>query len=227
MKHKTIITRLCYFLNEGYGINKALAELGLTPTYLTERCRRTDRVKLHQAHQIYREGLEREIVQRARLGRDITRLERALNNLPFLSLPGDDEDEERVHRRWERRNFPSDVDDDFNRFVPQGAAVDVGRLVDLGRGDVEDFEDEEDASEASSAPRSRPQTSVTPFAALSARPPEDANRRRPEPEPEPKLTWYRLFTGRAQLRDEDGNVVRTVMPGQSGYPHERQFINWK
>lgn len=232
MNHKGIVARLCHFLSQGYGINEALAELGLTTNYLTERIRRIDRSKLHQARACYVEGLQRELVQRARLGRACGRLKQVIDDLPELDIPGDDKDEARAYREWRRRNFASDDGVAFGWPVNQSLG-EVRRLLQ-NSGDVEDDEDD-DATETVSSPASEapasslrgPQTSVTPFAAISSRPPEDANQRRPEPEPEPKLTWYRLFTGRAQLRDEDGNVVRTVMPGQSGYPHERQFINWK
>ena len=249
MKHKTIITRLCYFLNKGYGINEALAELGLTSTYL-EHTRRADRVKFHQAHQVYRERLQREIVNRARLGRDITRLERALDNLPLLSLPKDDQDEE---REWRRRNSTSDDEEFISHngsyleapYIPE--ILSQINLLAESSDDSEDAEDEPEdkpakdpprrprkhlppepgpkpAGEATPAPRSRPQASDTPFAALS-RPPEDANQRPPEPEPDPALHWVRLFTGRAIGRDADGRVVRTILPGEPDYPH--QFINWE
>lgn len=236
MKHKTIVTRLCYYVIQGHGINESLHELGLTPTYL-ERLRRSDRVKLHQAHSIYREGLQRDLANRARLGRHTGQLERALDNLPLLSLPGDDEDEE---REWRRRNF---ADDD--PFGINGTYIDAPfpeKLSQIREEDCLDYGDEEDgdddepddepepdpkpAAEAPSAPRTSSQASVTPFAAISSRPPEDANQRRPEAEPEPKLHWYRLFTGRAQLRDEDGKVVRELMPGTSEYPSALEFENW-
>jgi len=221
MKHKTKIKSLCCFLIQGHGINEALAELGLTPTYL-DRLRRSDRVRLHQAHQIFREGLQRDLANRARLGRHTGTLKRVIDDLPFLALPGDDEDQEREHRKWHRRNFKDE--DAGEVIIPHnGSYIDAPfpeKLSQIREGDLVDDEDEDDpAVEATPAPRRRLQTNETPFAAPSSRPPpEDATQRRPEPEPAPELHWYRLFTGRAVQRDGDGKVVRSAMPGAYDYP---------
>ncbi len=68
-----------------------------------------------------------------------------------------------------------------------------------------------------------------------ALPPPSRPPRPPSPEPAPspppapvppKAHWFRLFTGRAVLRTEDGEVVKSVRPGESGYPHHREFVNW-
>ena len=227
VKHSTIISRLCQALTQGYGLNETLTSLGLTTEQLARRIRRSDRVKLHQAHQTYVESLQRDLVNRARLGRKTGQLERALDNLPPLSLPGDDEDEAREYRKWRRRNFEDDAEEviphnGYYNYLPE-------TLSQIREGDVEDDEDDDaTAAEAPAAPRRRLQTNETPFAALSSRPPpEDATQRRPEPEPaESTLRWFRLYTGRAQLRDEDGKVIRTVTPGQSGYPSASEFVNW-
>ena len=240
MKHKTIITRLCYSLNQGCGINSALAELNLTPVYL-ERLRRSDRAKLHQARAIYVEGLQREIVNRARLGRATGQLERALDNLPLLTLPGDDEDQEREFRRNSKDDDGVIIDEGSPSLSLSNLHLFLGntQIVDEDEDDESEDKPEKDpprrprkhlppdkpAEEAPAAPRSTPQASDTPFAALSRRPPEDANQR--PPEPDPALHWVRLFTGRAVLRDEDGKTIRSVMPGVAGYPREHQFINWE
>ncbi len=219
MKHKGIIKSLCALLQQGLGINEACAELGLTTDYFAKRCRRIDRAKLRQAHSIYREGLQREIVQRARLGRDIMRLERALDNLPPLSLPGDAADEEREWRRRSNRARPEDE-----------MTADIGSFAGLS--DFPNIEDDETetvdspAVEAPSAPRRRLQANDTSLAPQSPQAVEEAHQRAPEPEPAPKLRWFRLFTGRAQLRDEDGKVIRTVTPGTPEYPSALEFVNW-
>lgn len=209
MKHKGIITALSHSLTQGHGINEACAELGLTTDYIATRCKRTDRVKLHQAASIYREGLQRELVQRARLGRKTWQLEHALDNLPHLTLPGDDEDEARADRKRERHNFADD-DEIIIGGINFANLADFSSVAD----DEDDDEDEPDPKpvlEASPEPEPEPEPEPAP---------------RPVPEPEPKTRWFRLFTGRAQLRDEDGMVIRTIMPGQDGYPHETEFINW-
>lgn len=243
MKHKGLVARLCYHLSEGYGINQALSLEGLTTTYLTERIRRIDRVRLHQAHSVYREGLQREIVQRARLGRDITRLERALDNLPPLSLPGDDEDEERAHRKG-RRNFAGD--DMSTELFPSDLA-DLHRFLNIDdEADAAEADDEDEAEpepkpaeKAPAASRRRLQISETPLALESPQAVEEPHQRRseasvaeepdpdPEPPPESKLRWFRLYTGRAVLRAADGTIVRELMPGQLDYPHHTEFVNWE
>ena len=129
MRHKGIVRHLCHYLNRGLGINEACAELGLTTTYIAKRCKRTDRVRLHQAHMLYVEGLQRELVQRARLGRPCGRLKQVIDDLPPLNLPGDDKDEEREYRKWRHRNFD-------NAPVNQSLA-EVRRLLQ-NSGDVED-----------------------------------------------------------------------------------------
>lgn len=233
MKHRTIITRLCYSLGEGHGINSALAELGLTTTFLTKRLRRSDRRKLHQAAAIYRESLQCEIIQRARLGRATGQLERALDNLPPLDLPGDAEDEERASRRSDIYDDAVIVDvDDLSSFTDfpgtfGGPSDDVE--------DEDEGEGEDEGEDAPAAPSRRLQANSAPSALESPHPVEEPHQRRPqgageddteEPEPEPRRYWRRLFTGRAQLLDEDGTVVRSVMPGAAGYPHESEFVNW-
>ena len=228
MNHRGIVRHLGLHLQQGLGINEALAELGLTIDYIAKRCKRTDRVRLHQAHSIYRERLNREVVQRARVGRMTGALKQIIDDLPVLILPGDDEDEEQEYRKWRRRNFSNDFD---HTPVTQTLA-DVRRYFEsLDDEDDDDCEDEREEGEADVVggvapveedppprPNGRPRKHLPPDIEL----PEPD----PEPPPEPKVHWCRLFTGRAVLRDEDGKVVRSVMPGQPGYPHDHQFINW-
>ena len=68
-----------------------------------------------------------------------------------------------------------------------------------------------------------------------ALPPPSRPPRPPSPEPAPspppapvppKAHWFRLFTGRAILRTEDGTVVKSVLPGERDYPHHSEFVNW-
>ena len=227
MKHKTKIKSLCYFLIQGHGINEALAELGLTPTYLS-RLRRSDRVKLHQARNIFVEGLQRDLANRARLGRHTGTLKRVIDDLPPLDLPGDDEDQERADRKRSRRSF-KDVDDGeiiryngFTNYLPE--TISGIREEDL-EGFEDDDEDTDPTEEAPAAPRTSPQARETPSAASIPHPVEDADQQAPEPKP--KTHWFRLYTGRAVQRDEDGKVVAgPLMPNQNGYPHESEFVNW-
>lgn len=112
--------------------------------------------------------------------------------------------------------------------------------------DEDDDDEQEDGDEATNRistdpveeapvlPRTSSQTNETPSAVSNPHPAEETHQRPPEgpvakkpkPPPKPKLHWYRLFTGRAVLRDEDGKVVRSVMPGEPDYPHHFEFINW-
>ena len=168
MKHKGIVTRLCYFLIQGYGINSALAELGLTTTYLTERIRRIDRVRLHQAHDSYVEGLNREVVQRARLGRHTGTLKRVIDDLPPFCLPGDDKDEARAYREWRRRNFASDDDGVIVDVDNSASLSDLRRLLEIS-GPTDDEDDDaietiNPAKEAPAAPRRRLHANETPLA---------------------------------------------------------------
>ncbi len=59
MKHAQIVEYLCDRLSEGIGINEALAELNLVTNYLADHLTPADRVRLHQAREIYVEGLDR------------------------------------------------------------------------------------------------------------------------------------------------------------------------
>ena len=234
MKHKGIVARLCYHLSEGYGINQALSLEGLTTTYLTERIRRVDRIKLHQAHAIYREGLQRDLANRARLGRHTGTLKQVIDDLPPFRLPGDDEDEE---REWRRRNFTGGADGVIVDVDNSAGLSDLRRLFKISG--LEDDEDDEDDEEAPAAPRRRLQANETPLALESPQAVEEPHQRRseasvaeepdpdPEPPPESKLRWFRLYTGRAVLRAADGTIVRELMPGQLDYPHHTEFVNWE
>ena len=122
--------------------------------------------------------------------------------------------------------FPSDLAG-LHRFLCSS------RIADEDEDDEPDEDETETVSspavEAFSAPRRRLHASDTPLALESPQAVEEPHQRRPEApvaEPAPRTFWRRLFTGRAQLRDEDGMVIRTVMPGQNGYPHESEFVNW-
>lgn len=226
MRHSDIIAHLCHRLSTGDGINSALAEIGLTTDYLADHLTGPDRARLQQAHAIHRETLEKQLAERARAGRPTRFIASALHALRKagpLVLPGDDDDVEA--ERY------------INRHVPKRIVSKIAALPATEARATDEFqilqalsrlpEAPERASEIEAEQPRQQDTLPAPKPPKPPRPPSPEPAPSPPPAPEPpKAHWFRMFTGRAVLRTEDGTVVKSVLPGEAGYPHVIQFTNW-
>jgi len=232
MKHSTIIACLCECLERGKGINTVMAEINLTADWLKFLTPR-DRVKLYQAREIYVEGLERVMTERARMGRSIGKISHALRMAREnpLRLPDDDDGTLRA---------PSKAGT-FNPNVPKSPTHKTSRSKIISPPRARKFaalevlkelkllELETDTpsppTDSFSPPNPTPAPEKVEKPTCGHLRAEERLLEVPPEAPKPELRWKRLFTGRAVATDATGKVIKSLKPGAPGYPLESEFDN--
>lgn len=227
MKHSHVIDALCDALTEGQGINEALAELNLNPTYLRDHLENKDRARLHQSRMIFIEGLERVAAQRAAAGRNTFELRRTLWYLRTdgrLVLPGDDDVPNIEPIEPTEPTIISPIPDQHDDLLHE-----LGDIFDLA-GRIGAFVSEDAETDEPPAGQDRPRTRprLPTVAAIPTCKPCSGGEKGsnapepPPPEPEPpaapQTRWRRLFSDRLQETEvATGKVVRTVEPSDHDY----------